>query len=55
MTFDNQVTGSFSDVSKLYDAEKENLLKTSPLTDGCCCSTLKASTAECPAFVEGFQ
>ena len=33
MTFDNQVTGSFSDVRKLYDAEKENLLKTSPLTD----------------------
>ena len=33
MTFDNQVAGSFSDVRKLYDAEKENLLKTSPLTD----------------------
>ena len=33
MTFDNQVTGSFSDVRKLYDAEKANLLKTSPLTD----------------------
>ena len=33
MTFDNQVTGSFSDVRKLYDAGKENLLKTSPLTD----------------------
>ena len=33
MTFDNQVTGSFSDVRNLYDAEKENLLKTSPLTD----------------------
>ena len=33
MTFDHQVTSSFSDVRKLYDAEKENLLKTSPLTD----------------------
>ena len=33
MTFDNQVTGSFNDVRKLYDAEKANLLKTSPLTD----------------------
>ena len=33
MTLDNQVTGSFSDVRKLYDAEKENLLKTSPLTN----------------------
>ena len=33
MTFDNQVTGSFSDVRKLYDAEKENLLKTLPMTD----------------------
>ena len=33
MTFDNQVTGSFSDVRKLYDAEKENLLKNSPLTN----------------------
>ena len=33
LTFDNQVTGSFSDIRKLYDAEKENLLKTSTLTD----------------------
>lgn len=33
LTFDNQVTGSFSDVKTLYDAEKGNILKTSPLTD----------------------
>ena len=33
LTFDNRVIGSFSDVKKLYDAEKENILKTSPLTD----------------------
>ena len=33
MTFDNQVIGFFSDVRKLYDAEKENLLKTSLLTN----------------------
>lgn len=32
LTFDKQVTGSFSDVRNLYDAEKENILKTSPLT-----------------------
>ena len=43
MTFDNQVTGSFSDVRKLYDAEKENLLKISPLTDAACSIDVRPS------------
>ena len=33
LTFDNEVIGCFSDAKTLYDAEKDNVLKTSPLTN----------------------
>jgi len=33
LTFGNQPIGSFSDVKKLYVAEKDSILKTSPLTE----------------------
>ena len=32
LTFGNQAIGSFSDVKKLYEAEKDSILKTYPLT-----------------------